>query len=273
MQPSSRNHDQVSRAKTTSKASGGASRGAAKASGAGKGRAGGKRRISLLRRRWIRYPLLALLILATVPFVLTLVYRIDAVRPVSTLMLSRMVTLQPVDRQWVEIDHVAPRLYQSVMMSEDGQFCSHHGIDLRELRAVIDDALEGERVRGASTITMQTAKNLFLWNGRSLIRKGLEVPLAIWIDLVLPKQRIMEIYLNIAEWGPSGQFGIKAGAAHHFGRAPDGLNNRQSALLAVTLPNPHVRDPARPGAGMQRVADIVQRRAAQSGDYVRCLSR
>jgi monofunctional biosynthetic peptidoglycan transglycosylase len=241
-----------------------------KTSGRQRSAADGRLR-SWLRRRWLRYPLFALLVLMALPIVLPLVYRIEAVRPVSTLMLSRAVTLQPVDRQWVEIDDVTPRLYQSVMMSEDGQFCRHHGVDLRELRAVIDDALEGERVRGASTITMQTARNLFLWNGRSFIRKGLEVPLAIWIDLVLPKQRIMEIYLNIAEWGPSGQFGIKAGATHHFGRAPDGLSNRQSALLAVTLPNPHVRDPARPGAGMQRVADIVQRRAAQSGAYVGCL--
>jgi len=264
----------VSRAKATSKTGGKTARGAASASSGRNKTAGAKRaskRRSLLRRRWVFYPLLVLLVLAALPLLLTLFYRMDFVRPVSTLMLSRMMTFQPVDRQWVEIDDVTPRLYQSVLMSEDGQFCAHHGVDLRELRAVIDDALDGERVRGASTITMQTAKNLFLWGGRSFIRKGLEVPLAIWIDLVLPKERIMEIYLNIAEWGPSGQFGIKAGAAHHFGRAPDSLTGRQSALLAVTLPNPHVRDPARPGAGMQRVADIVQRRAAQSGAYVRCL--
>lgn len=264
----------MSRAKATSKTGGKAARAGAPASSGSKKAAGAKRtskRRSFFRRRWVFYPLLALLVLAAFPLALTLVYRIEFVRPVSTLMLSRLVTFQPVDRQWVAIDDITPRLYQSVLMSEDGQFCAHHGVDLRELRAVIDDALEGERVRGASTITMQTAKNLFLWSGRSFIRKGLEVPLAIWIDLVLPKDRIMEIYLNIAEWGPSGQFGIGAGAAHHFGRAPDGLNNRQSALLAVTLPNPHVRDPARPGAGMQRVADIVQRRAAQSGAYVGCL--
>lgn len=223
------------------------------------------------RRRWILYPLVTLLLIALLPPVLTIVYRIDAVRPVSTLMLSRALTGQPVDRQWVGIADVAPRLYRSVLMSEDGRFCSHHGVDLRELRAVIDDALEGERVRGASTVTMQVARNLFLWNGRSFVRKALEVPLAVWIDLALPKERIMEIYLNIAEWGPSGQFGIEAGAAHHFGRAPDALTARQSALLAVTLPNPHLRDPARPSAGMNRIADIIERRAAQSGAYVGCL--
>lgn len=228
-------------------------------------------RFGVLRRRWVRYPLVAVLVVALLPVMLTLLYRIEAVRPVSTLMVSRALSGEPVDRQWVDIEDVTPRLYQSVLMSEDGRFCSHYGIDLRELRAVIDDALEGERPRGASTITMQTAKNLFLWQGRSLIRKGLEAPLAVWIDLVLPKRRIMEIYLNVAEWGPSGQFGVKAGAAHHFGRLPDNLTNRQSALLAVTLPNPHERDPARPGSGLNRVADVIEQRAARSGGYVGCL--
>lgn len=213
---------------------------------------------------------MAIIVLA--PFLLTLVYRIEAVRPVSTLMLARMVTLQPVDRQWVELDAVSPTLVYSVMMSEDGQFCSHHGIDLRELRAVIDDALDGERVRGASTITMQAAKNLFLWQGRSFIRKGLEAPLALWIDFVLPKDRIIEIYLNVAQWGPSGQFGIKAASDYHFGRAPDALTARQSALLAVTLPNPLVRNPANPTAGMNRVADVIQRRAANAGPFVTCVN-
>lgn len=233
--------------------------------------ANGKKTRGLLRRRWLLYPLALIMMVIALPLVLALLYRVEPIRPISTLMLSRAVTLQPIDRQWARIETVTPRLYQSVLMSEDGQFCSHHGVDLRELRAVIDDALDGERVRGASTITMQVARNLFLWNGRSYIRKALEVPLAIWIDLVLPKDRIMEIYLNIAEWGPEGQFGVKAAARFHFGRAPDALNARQSALLAVTLPNPHLRDPARPSAGMSRVANVIEGRAARSGAYVRCL--
>ena len=212
------------------------------------------------------------MIIAATPLLLTLVYRIEFVRPVSTLMLSRMVTLQPVDRQWVALEDVSPRLVNSVIMSEDGQFCRHYGIDLRELRAVIGDALDGESVRGASTITMQTAKNLFLWQGRSIVRKGLEAPLALWIDLVLPKDRIMEIYLNIAEWGPTGQFGIRAGAIYHFGRQPDALTARQSALLAVTLPNPHVRNPANPSTSMNRVADVIQRRAANARPFVTCVN-
>lgn len=258
----------VTKADTASKPKRGKKRSAGESARTGKVRRSLR---GLLSRRWIFYPLVAILVIIAIPMVLTLLYRVEPIRPVSTLMLSRAVLFQPVDRQWVEIDDVGPRVYQSVLMSEDGQFCSHHGVDLRELRAVIDDALEGERVRGASTITMQVARNLFLWNGRSYVRKALEVPLAIWIDLALPKRRIMEIYLNIAEWGPSGQFGVKAAAGFHFGRAPDALTSRQSALLAVTLPNPHLRDPARPSAGMNRVADVIQRRTAQSGAYVRCL--
>ena len=99
-----------------------------------------------------------------------------------------------------------------MVASEDAKFCSHHGIDWDALREVIDDAEDGEAARGGSTITQQVVKNLFLWPGRSVVRKALEFPLALWIDWVLPKQRILEIYLNIAELGPSGQFGAQAGA-------------------------------------------------------------
>ena len=163
-------------------------------------------------------------------------------------MLGRWLLLQPVERRWVPIEEVAPIAWQSIIMSEDGQFCSHHGVDLRELNAVIDDAMEGEKTRGASTITMQLAKNLFLWNGRSFLRKVMELPLAIYLDIVLPKQRIMEIYLNIAEWD-TGVFGIEAAAQHYFKRPASQLSARQAALLAVTLPAAGGRDPSKPGAG------------------------
>ena len=116
------------------------------------------------------------------------------------------------------------------MASEDAKFCSHHGIDWDALQDVIDDAEEGEATRGGSTITQQVAKNLFLWPGRSVVRKALEFPLALWIDLVLPKQRILEIYLNIAELGPSGQFGAEAGSAYAFGHPACDLSPREAAL-------------------------------------------
>ena len=121
-------------------------------------------------------------------------------------------------------------LPRSVVGSEDAKFCSHHGIDWDALQDVIDDAEEGEVTRGGSTITQQVAKNLFLWPGRSVVRKALELPLALWIDFVLPKQRILEIYLNIAELGPSGQFGAEAGAMYAFGHSASNLSPREAAL-------------------------------------------
>jgi monofunctional glycosyltransferase len=221
---------------------------------------------SLLRRAAI-----ALVILIALPLVLTPLYALPFIKPVSTLMLWDLVTFQGYTRQWRAIDQVSPNLKASVIMSEDGQFCSHHGVDLGELRGVVQDALEGESPRGASTITMQVAKNLFLWNGRSLLRKALELPLAFYIDLVLPKRRIMEIYLNIAEWGPDNRYGIEAGVQKAFGIDADSMTRRQAALMTVTLPNPILRNPAKPSRGMSAVARIVERRAARAGGYVECL--
>lgn len=221
--------------------------------------------------RWLRRALVLIVVLALVPIVLTLLYAPSFVHPVSTLMLKDLATFSGYDRRWVPIDDVAPVLAHSVIMSEDGQFCSHRGIDLAELKGVLDDALAGEATRGASTITMQTVKNLYLWH-RPLgtVRKAIELPLAVYFDAVLSKRRIMEIYLNIAEWAP-GVYGIEAGAQHHFGVAAKDLSARQAALLAVTLPNPADRNPAKPGPGLKRLASVIQRRAARAGDYVHCV--
>ncbi len=186
-------------------------------------------------------------------------------------MLRDLATFSGYDRRWVSIDQVAPVLAHSVIMSEDGQFCSHYGVDLRELKGVVDDALQGEATRGASTITMQTVKNLFLWSRPfATLRKVVELPLAVYVDAVLPKRRIMEIYLNVAEWGP-GIYGIEAAAQSHFGVPAAKLTRRQAALLAVSLPNPAARNPARPGNGLRRLATVIERRAARSGAYVKCL--
>jgi monofunctional biosynthetic peptidoglycan transglycosylase len=137
---------------------------------------------------------------------------------------------------------------------------------------VIDDAEEeGEVTRGGSTITQQVAKNLFLWQGRSVVRKALEFPLALWIDLVLPKHRILEIYLNIAELGPSGQFGAQAGATYAFGHPASSLSPREAALLAASLPNPVKRSARNPGPGMRRLAGIYMARA-QAQSPQRCWS-
>ena len=209
--------------------------------------------------------------LVLAPFMLTLIYAIPGTKPISTLMLADLVTLQGYDRQWRNIDDISDNLKNSVIMSEDGQFCRHHGVDLGELKGVVQDALAGEETRGASTLTMQLAKNLFLWPGRSFVRKGLELPIAIYMDAVLSKRRIFELYLNVAEWGPDNIYGIEAATQYHFNIDADELSRRNAALLAVTLPNPHMRNPARPGPGLSRVAGIVERRARGAGDFVACL--
>lgn len=227
-----------------------------------------KRRARVLRA--IKWLLIVAVVVVALPLLLTVLYRFEFVRPVSALMVTNKVAGEPVSRLWVEIDDVSPNLKYAVLMSEDGQFCNHHGIDFGELKGVIERALDGEVTRGASTITMQTAKNLFLWGGRSYIRKALEFPLAVWIDLVIPKKRIMEIYLNIAEWGP-GIYGADQAAGFHFGKNADELSRREGALLAVTLPNPYVRDPSRPSQRLNNVARVIERRARQSGGFVDCL--
>jgi len=218
---------------------------------------------------YLRIPLGILAVLIAIPLVLTPLYLV--VQPVSVPMLTRMLTGQSVTREWRDIDDISDRLKASVILSEDGQFCRHWGVDVAALRIEIDNYLAGRDTRGASTLTMQVARNLFLWNHQSAIRKALEVPLAAYIDLVLPKRRIMEIYLNIAEWGPEGEFGVAAGALRAFGREPQNLDWRTASLLAVTLPNPIVRSPARPSAGLVRVAGIVETRARQYGERAACV--
>jgi monofunctional biosynthetic peptidoglycan transglycosylase len=231
------------------------------------------RRKTAARRRpgaWIRRIALAGIAIALAPVLLTFLYIPSFVHPVSTLMLGDLASFSGYDRRWVAIDNVAPVLLHSVIMSEDGQFCSHRGIDWNELKVVIDDAMAGEASRGASTIPMQTVKNLFLWPGRSMLRKAVEVPLAVYFDAILTKKRIMEIYLNVAEWGP-GIYGVEAAARHHFGIPASRLSARQAALLTVALPNPYTRNPSKPGPGLKRLANLIQRRAARAGGYVGCV--
>lgn len=219
---------------------------------------------------WLRRLMLLVLVIGLLPALLAFAYLPRAVHPLSTLMMKDLVTFSGYDRRWMPLEDISPRLVHSVMMSEDGQFCAHRGIDLGEMRAIVQDFLDGEATRGGSTITMQTVKNLFLWQGRSYVRKAVELPYAIYLDLVMPKRRIMEIYLNIAEWGP-GIYGAEAAAQHHFGRSSRDLTRRQAALLAVTLPNPHARTPGNPGPGLNRLAATIERRAAQAGGYNHCL--
>ncbi|WP_425497497.1 monofunctional biosynthetic peptidoglycan transglycosylase [Hoeflea ulvae] len=221
-------------------------------------------------RRILAWILALVFAVIALPYLLIPLYALPQLHPVSTLMLSEIVTGRSYERQWVDFDQIAPVLVQSVMMSEDGQYCAHSGVDWEALNLVIDDALEGEATRGASTIPMQTAKNLFLPSTRSVLRKALEIPLAMAMDLVWSKRRLMEIYLNIAEWAP-GVYGVEAAAQAYFGVPAAKLSRRQAALLAVTLPNPIKRNAANPSRNMTRLAGVIEKRASQSGAYIKCL--
>ncbi|RTL53775.1 MAG: monofunctional biosynthetic peptidoglycan transglycosylase [Bradyrhizobiaceae bacterium] len=218
----------------------------------------------------IRAIILTVLALVLLPYILTPFYALG--HPVSALMIGRWLTGAPVKRTWIDIGAMSPALPRSAVAAEDAQFCSHHGIDWDALHDVMEDAEDGEVTRGGSTITQQVAKNLFLWPGRSFIRKGLEFPLALWIDLVLPKKRILELYLNIAELGPAGQFGVEEGARYAFGRSAAGLSAQEAALLVATLPNPVKRSARQPGPAVRRLAGTYMVRA-QSAELANCWGR
>src|SRR6202035_5891833 len=215
--------------------------------------------------------LVAALIVLLLPYLLVPIYRV--VTPVSTLMLARWLTGRNVQRTYVPIGRLAPTLPLAVLVAEDDRFCSHHGIDWQEIHAAIEEADDISEARGGSTITQQTAKNLFLWPGRSFVRKALEFPLALWIDLVLPKRRIMEIYLNTAQWGPNGGFGAEAGAQAAFGKSAASVDRREAALLAAILPNPLRRSARRPGPGVRRLAGIYEARGRSAAAVSGCVGR
>ena len=211
--------------------------------------------------RLLRFLAVVLLVLLLLPYLIAPFYRF--VDPVSTVMLWRFSTGARVERIVVPIDEMAPALPRAVISAEDGSFCSHRGIDWRGLREAFYEADTITEMRGGSTITQQVAKNLFLWQGRSYLRKVLELPLALWIDLVLPKRRVLEIYLNVAQWGPTDQFGAEAAARHAFGKSARQLTAGEAALLAAILPNPVRRSARQPGPIVRRLAGIYEGRASR----------
>ena len=220
-------------------------------------------------RRWLRAVIAVILGLVLLPYAFTPLYAV--VDPVSTMMLWRRLTGARVERHNVPLNRVSPALPLTVIIAEDGRFCSHHGVDLAGIREVIAEAEDLDEMRGGSTITQQLAKNLFLWQGRSYLRKALEFPLALWIDLVLPKRRIMEIYLNVAEWGPNGEFGAEAGARRAFSKSAREVSRYQASLLAAMLPNPAARNARQPGPGLRRLAGLYVARAERAPSAGSCL--
>lgn len=190
--------------------------------------------------------------------------------PTSTEMLRHKLSGGTVTHSWTDIEAISPHLIRAVIMSEDARFCLHNGIDWRQVEKAWQEAMEGaKKPRGASTITMQTAKNLFLWADRSYVRKALELPMAYLMSVIWTKQRQMEIYLNIVEWAP-GIYGAKAAARHHFKRLPNKLTARQAAQLAAALPNPIVRRAGRPGPYTRKIASIIKKRMVNADHWVKC---
>jgi monofunctional biosynthetic peptidoglycan transglycosylase len=221
------------------------------------------------RRIAVRVAIVVLALLL-VPYMVAPLYRF--VDPVSMPMLWRWLTGGRVERIVVPLDHIAPVLPLTVILAEDGTFCRNRGIDLGAIREVLrhsDDDLAISR--GASTITQQVAKNLFLWSGRSIVRKVLELPLAVWLNVVLPKRRVMEIYLNIAEWGPNGEFGAEAAARYAFGISARNLDALQAAELSSILPNPVQRSARYPSVLVRQLAAVHLRRAAAHPGFAACL--
>ena len=202
--------------------------------------------------RWIGRGLLVLIL---VPVVWVGAYRwIDP--PGGWYMLSERLRLGGVAREWRDIDAISPHLPRAVIAAEDANFCAHWGFDFDAIRAALDANAAGGRLRGGSTISQQVAKNVFLWHQRSWVRKGLEAGFTVLIELMWPKRRILEVYLNVVELD-TGVFGAEAAARNSFGIGADALSLSQAALLAAVLPAPADRSAAAPSAGVSHRAGAI----------------
>lgn len=207
-----------------------------------------------MRHPWLRRA--ALVVLGVLAALLLSIVAFRFINPPFTaVMLAEKLKGTTFRRHWVPLEDISRNLPLAVIASEDGRFCVHWGVDWGAVREAIDDGA----FRGASTIPMQTAKNLYLWNGRSYTRKALEMPLAYVLSFIWPKQRMMEVYLNVAQWGP-GIFGVDAASQYYFHKSAAELTRREAVLLAVALPSPRLRNPAKPSPRMLRIARAIEAR-------------
>ncbi len=220
----------------------------------------------VLARPAVKRTLLAILLL---PTALILLYRVVP-PPITPLMVLRLVQGEGLSKDWRPLAAISPMLPKAVIASEDNRFCEHHGFDWTELGQQANRAWSGKATRGASTITMQVAKNILLWPGRDPVRKLLEAVLTPQIELLWNKRRIIEVYLNVAETGP-GLYGAEAAAQHYFGKPASGLTSREAALIAAVLPNPRLWSPQRPTRYIQQRARTIERRIGQLGPLLDCV--
>jgi monofunctional biosynthetic peptidoglycan transglycosylase len=211
------------------------------------------------------------------PIVLAIIYRY-APPPVTPLMLIRLAEGQPIHKTWKPLNQISPALRQSVIGAEDNLFCQHNGFDWKSINKAFDqwqarmdgEAPEGKPLKGGSTISQQTAKNIFLIPNRSILRKAVEAPLTVLIEHLWPKQRILEVYLNVAEWGP-GIYGAEAAARYHFHTSARNLTRQQAAQLAAILPLPLHWSASRPGPYVASRSRAIIRRTYQLGPtYLGC---
>lgn len=230
-------------------------------------RTGTRPRGRLLRRLG---RLLVLLLAAAflVPSLVLIVYRVVP-PPGTPLMLIRLTQGEGLDKRWRPLEAISPHLARAAIAAEDNRFCSHRGFDWQELSGELQGLLEGRRTRGASTITMQVAKNLFLWDGRSFVRKILEAWLTPLVELWWDKRRILEVYLNIAETGP-GLYGAEAAAQAYFGKPAKDLTRREAARIIAILPNPRVYSATAPSPFVARRVRVIERRVEQLGPLLDC---
>ncbi len=224
------------------------------------------------RRRRFRLPAYILAAVGAalfLPGVVILAYRF-VTPPITPLMLIRGGDIK---YQWIALSRIAPVLTRSVLTAEDENFCQHHGFDAAALQRAIDEYLDEDEegtLRGGSTISQQTAKNVFLWPDRTWIRKGLETGLTLYIEAMWPKRRIMEMYLNVVEWAP-GVYGAEAAAQHHFKKSAAQLSAHEAAALAAVLPNPRKWSASDPGPYVQGRTEVLQGRASKVGALAGCL--
>lgn len=213
-------------------------------------------------RRWHPFAWLRRGVVAFVLAILVWVGAYAIVPPPTTpYMLSEGLKVDGISREWVPVEEIAPVMLRSVVAAEDANFCLHWGFDMGQLRAAIAEGAN----RGASTLSQQTAKNVWLWHGRSWPRKALEAVFTPALEALWSKRRILEVYLNVAEFD-TGVFGVEAAAYHHFGVSAAELSSQQAALLAAVLPNPKGRQAVNPSTA-------VQRRAAQIADGAATIRR
>ena len=226
-----------------------------------------RRRPILRLLRWLALLLLGALLLS---WLLVLLLRFIPPRT-SAVMLERQVSAWVhgetdfhLRQHWVPMAQISPYVPLAMVAGEDQKFPFHHGFDFDSIHAAMDAADDGKRLRGASTISQQTAKNLFLWNGRSFFRKGLEAYFTVLIEWTWPKQRILEVYVNIAELG-NGIYGVGAASEAYFHTSPAHLSPLQAARLAAVLPSPRRMHADRPSAYVARRASWIERQMTQLG--------